>query len=295
MINNFTNNFKLFERCLELMDESFEGCKQYAHDGIRHGAHWDKVSTPFVIEENGELIAHAGVWPIKFMLNGQEHTTACLHGICVKKEFRSKGHFQRLMQELMQYIADYDSSIMFVTKPYLYKSYPYRMMLPEYDFVIDDSNCLKTKLDTNASPLRIINLENIDDLKLMHQILNNRIPLSNQLSVMNPELFILNAAGKPIFYSERLNCLIVYEITDHRLYLKEIISSTQTNIADIVAAIKNYEKKDYTKVVLQFYPDCFLNKDQYLPVLARPRCCILASREFVFKDPYFRYPELYWC
>ena len=80
------------------------------------------------------------------MLNGQEHTTACFHGICVKSAFRSRGHFQRLMQEITQYVAEYDSSIMFVTKPYLYKNYPYRMMIPEYDFAMNNPKLYQNKI-----------------------------------------------------------------------------------------------------------------------------------------------------
>lgn len=295
MIANYSDNPDLLDRCLNLMDESFPGCKKYALKGIKYGAFWDKSSTPFIIEQDGELIAHAGVWPIKLMLNGQEHTTGCFHGICVKKLFRGKGYFKQLMQEIIQYVQQFDSSIMFVTKPYLYKNYPYRIMLPEYDFAINDAQLFKDRIQSSTSDLRTLRLDNQNDLNLLHQILAKRVLLSKHLSAMNPELFILNIRDKQIFYTEKLNTLIVYEIAKNFLYIQEIISTQQQNISDIISAIIGYEKKDFTEIVLQFYPDRFLKQKEYSPILARTRYGILASKDFIFKDSYFRYPELYEC
>ena len=64
MIDNYTNNSKLFDDCLNLIDEAFPGCKEYTLTGMKYNACSNKASTPFIIKEAGEIIAHAGVWPI---------------------------------------------------------------------------------------------------------------------------------------------------------------------------------------------------------------------------------------
>lgn len=78
----------------------------------------------------------------------------------------------------------------------------------------------------------------------MHYLLSNRVPLSNQLSLIHENstaLFILNMMNRKMYYSEKLNVLVVYEIIDKPLYLKEIVSTNQTYIADVVKLILDFE------------------------------------------------------
>jgi len=58
MIDNYTNNYQLFDDCLNLIDEAFPGCKEFALNGIKYNACWNKASIPFLIKEEGEIIAH---------------------------------------------------------------------------------------------------------------------------------------------------------------------------------------------------------------------------------------------
>ncbi len=299
MIDNYTNNSELFDSCLNLLDESFPGCKEFALNGIKYNASWKKASTPFILKEKDEIIAHAGVWPIIFMLNGKEHRSASIHGVCVKASHRGRGHFQQLMQEVMQYVANtFDSSVLFTGKPYLYKNYPYKVMLPEYDFILSESNKYNARSHSKNSDLRMLQWDNADDLNLIYKLLSNRVPLSNQLSLIHENgniLFVLNRMNKKIYYSEALKVLIVYEILDKTLYLKEIISTNQTDISDIIRLILSAENIQVDKIIMQFCPDRFLEEKECSPVLARPENCIMTSDTFSFNGKYFRYPELYCC
>ncbi len=291
MIASYAKDPLLFERCINLINEVFPGCKEFALNGIKYGASWPQESIPFIVEEKGEIIAHAGVWPLTFMLNGNEHHSASIHGVCVKPEHRGKGYFKQLMQETMQYVEDkFDSSVLFTTKPYLYKSYPYKAMLPEYDFVVGE----KLKFNQKVSDLRILSVDNANDLNLMHDLLATRLPLSNQFSAINKNatsLFILNTLHKILHYSEKLNALLVYEIINSTLYIKEIVSPKQYQIPDILEVIPS----KFDKIVLQFCPEKFLDEKDYTATLAGPECCIMVSEKFSFNAKYFRYPELYWC
>jgi predicted GNAT family N-acyltransferase len=292
MIESYVNNPGLFTECLDLLNEAFPGCKEFALNGIKYGAYWNKVSTPFVIMENNQVVAHAGIWPITFILNGKEHHSASIHGVCVKASHRGRGYFKQLMQEIMQYVKNtYASSVLFSVKPYLYKDYPYKVMLPEYDFVLN--SCSVTN---SFSDLEMLRWDNAKDINLIHQLLSNRVPLSNQLSAIHENanaLFILNMMNKKIYYSKEMDVLIVYELMEKTLYIKEIISSRQHSLPSIVNLVGAKER--FEKIILQFCPDKFLDKAEFSPILARPECCIMVSEQFLFNDNYFRYPELYWC
>lgn len=291
MIANYADNPQLFECCIELINTVFPGCKEFALQGIKYSASWPEGSIPFIVEKEGEIIAHAGVWPLTAILNGKEHRTASIHGVCVKPEYRGQGYFKQLMQEAMQYIdKHFDSSVLFTIKPYLYKNYPYKAMLPEYDFVLNETLSIKPQ----KSDLRILSLDNAEDLKRVHRLLSHRVPLSNQLSLIGKNantLFILNTLHEKLHYSEKLDAVIIFKIRNDTLYIKEIVSPKQHAMADIIENIAG----DFTKIILQFCPDKFLDEKDYSPVLAGPECCIMVSEKFAFTDKYFRFPELYWC
>ena len=291
MIANYAHDPKLFDRCMKLINATFPGCEDFARYGMKLNASWPAASTPFIIEEKSEIIAHAGVWPITLMVDGKVHQSASIHGVCVKPEHRGKGHFKTLMNEAIDYAKNhFDSSVLFTVKPYLYSRYPYKVMLPEYDFEVT----LPLKSKAEKSDLRKLSLDNNDDVKVMQDLLTQRIPLSNQFSLINDNarsIFILNTYQKDIYYSQKLNALLVFDISNNTLFLKEIVSQTPLDFNEVVAMIP----ENFDKVVLQFCPDAFLDEKDYSPILARPECCIMVSETFQFNNKYFRYPELYWC
>ena len=174
-------------------------------------------------------------------------------------------------------------------------------MLPEYDFILNEKVNVKSNAGSKNSDLKILQWDNSTDLHLIHQLLADRVPLSDQFSVIRENgntlfiLIILNSIKKNIYYSEQLATLIVYEIIDETLYLKEIISPKQPNIFDVIRLILAYEAIPVNKILMKFCPDRFLDEKEYSPVLARPECCIMTSDTFSFDGKYFRYPELYWC
>jgi predicted acetyltransferase len=174
MIADYAKDPELFESCINLINECFPGCKEFALNAMKYGASWPEASIPFIIEEQGKIIAHAGVWPITLRLNGEEHKTASIHGVCVKPEHRGKGYFKKLMQETMQYADDHlDSSLLFTEKPYLYKNYPYKTMLPEYDFVLSES----IKVQSKTSDLSFLNFNDLEDFAIIHDLFKKLVKM----------------------------------------------------------------------------------------------------------------------
>lgn len=217
--------------------------------------------------------------------------SAAIYAVAVSPTHRGQGYFKKLMQEVMDYVGkNFESLLLLTTKPYLYKNYPYKIMLPEYDFVVKRD----IKANINNSDLRVLNLDNENDLTLLKRLLSNRVPLSNQLSVQGKNgstLFILNAMFGKIWYSERLNAVIIYQINDETLFIKEIIGEKQLQLQEIIEVIPD----PFSKVVLQFCPDKFLNENEYEAQLAKPENCVMVSSTFQFEGKYFRYPEIYGC
>ncbi len=290
MIADYNRDKNLFERCISFIDEIFPGCKEFALNGMHYGASWPGASIPFIIEDKGKIVAHVGVLPLIVVLNGNNHQTAAIHAVGVNPIHRGKGYFKQLMNEVMTYVKQhYESSFLMTQKPYLFRNYPYTTMLPEYDFLLKKSDFSSKKGD-----LRELNLDDLDDLALINKLLANRLPLSNQFCLIGKNaitLFILNSMYGKIGYSDRLNTIVLHQVIDNTLYLREIIAQNEHKLSDIIETIP----ESFSKVILQFCPDRFLNENEYTAVLARPENCVMVSPEFKFNGKYFRYPEIYSC
>lgn len=286
MLANYTSDPNLFMRCMNLIDNVFPGVKNMATSAMKYNACWDKTSTPFIIEENGEIVAHLGVIPLKAMLNHKTHHVAALHGICTKEVFRGRGLFKQLMQEAIQYIGNnYDTAILFTDQPSLYTPYKFSI-LPEYDFIIDSLTIKKT-----ASDLRLLMLDDANDLRIIKELLANHVPLSNQMSLLNePTLFVLNNLTNKLFFSQWLHAIIIFEIKERCLFIKDILSQKQLDIDEIVNVVPG----EYEKVILQFCPDKF-GSHTYTPIVAQPDGNIMVLDNFNYEGKFFRYPESYRC
>jgi GNAT superfamily N-acetyltransferase len=293
MIADYTKDPTLFERYIDLIDEVFPGCRSFALNGMKYKASWPEASIPFIIENGRKIIAHADIFPINSMLNGKEHRGAAIHGVCVKPAYRGKGYFKQLMQKAIDYTQNhFDFSFLFTEKPNLYNHYPYGIKQPEYDFVLN--NKIWANTNKPGYNLKALNLNNSDDLNLVHHLFLNRLPLSNQFSLMGKNartLFILNANSKVLHFLEKLNTLIVFKQTNNILSIEEIVSTQPCQLNDIIKEIPG----DFNEVRLQFCPDRFLDEKEYTALAITSTQYLMISKYFSFDGPHFRYPALYWC
>lgn len=103
------------------------------------------------------------------------------------------------------------------------------LFAPEYDFIINLYDINKADSD-----LRILDLDNVNYLKIMQNLFFDHVPLSNQMSLVNETtIFLLTNLNKKIYFSNRLNTIISYDISNNNLYLKDIISQTPHCLSDI--------------------------------------------------------------
>lgn len=179
MIADYALDSTLYEQCLTLLDSCFPGVKAMADKGRTHNAYWDKSSIPFIVREGQEIIAHLGLLPFDFIIQGKPYRGAAMHGICTKEEFRKNGHFKKLMQDALKFTQEnYDFPFLFTDKPYLYEKFGFKA-IEEYDFVYNFSSKEK-----EINKIRKIDLDNPDDLSSTQRLYLNRIPISNCFGII---------------------------------------------------------------------------------------------------------------
>jgi predicted N-acetyltransferase YhbS len=286
MIKNYALEPMLYEECLSLIDECFPGIKCIADKGKLYNAHWDNVSTPFVYYINDELVGHLGLIPFKLVINNQDYTGAALHGICVKEKFRRKGIFTELMNEALLHIQrNYSLSFLFTDQANIYEPFGFKR-LDEYDFLVENLN-----ISRSNHAIRKLDLDSASDLQIMHDLLLKRLPISNRFGMVKETVvFTLTALSAPIYYSDKNQLLISYDIKDDVLYVKDIVFTKLIDFQNVISCIP----ESYSKIILQFYPDNFKNLN-FKPIKAAPEDFIMVSENFNLGALPLRYPETERC
>ncbi|MCS5708702.1 hypothetical protein CC99x_007245 [Candidatus Berkiella cookevillensis] len=139
--------------------------------------------------------------------------------------------------------------------------------------------------------LRKIDLDNPEDLSLMQRLYSDRIPISNCFGIIKETtVATLNLLYMSAYYIESMDCMVIYQIKDETLYIKDIIATKLCDLDLILNSISN----KFSKVVLQFSPDNFL-KIPFNPIAALTDGCFMISQDFDMKCSSFRYPETQRC
>jgi predicted N-acetyltransferase YhbS len=287
MIESYTKNPWLYESCLSLLDTCFPGIKQLADAGKSHHAHWDQISIPFVHTVNGEVVGHVGLIPFHLMINGQSYTAAALHGICVRAVCRRQGIFTELMHEAMIYVRQhYDFAFLFADTASLYEPFGFKRV-DEYNFELEDIPHRGT-----LGAIRKIDLDNPVDLKLVQDIIARRLPISEQIGIVQEQvIFILDTLSKPLYYSEKHQSLIAYFIEDKTLYIRDIVFTQPIKLEEILSCIA----EPYSKIILQFCPTRFQHLT-YNPIKSTPEDFLMVSEEFPLDTlSLLRFPETGRC
>lgn len=284
MLANY-NSPGLFERCISFIDTVFPGCKELAYKGMKYNASWAKASTPFITEQNNEIVAHLGLIPLDLIVEGEKRRVAAFHGICVKPECRGKGIFKSLMSEALEYSKqEFDSVLLFTDIPDLYKPFNFRV-LPESNFVIKLSH-----KGANNGSLKKLSMDSSEDLALINDILESRKPVSRTFDVRNDILFKLNTLDSPLYYSKDLESIMIYSLDKERLVLENVLSAKEHTLSDIL----NIIPESFSEVMLQFCPDMYPGYE-FEAVPAQHEGFAMVSESFELHEKAFRYPNQYHC
>lgn len=284
MLANY-NSPGLFERCISFIDTVFPGCKELAYKGMKYNASWAKASTPFITEQNNEIVAHLGLIPLDLTVEGEKRRVAAFHGICVKPECRGKGIFKSLMSEALEYSKEeFDSVLLFTDIPDLYKPFNFRV-LPESNFVIKLSH-----KGANNGSLKRLSMDSSEDLALINDILESRKLVSRTFDVRNDILFKLNTLDSPLYYSKDLESIMIYSLNKEILVLENVLSAKEHTLPDIL----NIIPESFSAVMLQFCPDMYPGYE-FEAVPAQHEGFAMVSESFEFNEKAFRYPNQYHC
>jgi predicted N-acetyltransferase YhbS len=232
MKHSFSDNPALSERLFDLLDTVFPGVRQVAQNARALGAPWESVSTPFIHFEQGRAIAHVGVIELSLVLLGRTVTVGSIHGVATHPEARRRGHFRRLMEEVLQYCAGRYETLMLTTEhPEYFAPFGFRVV-KEHLFTV------KCDSAGGSDGFRLLDTSQTGDIALLHRLLETRQAVSQVVGAVNEKaVFCFNEGSRPLHYAADLDVTACLELEEGRLKLFDIVGPKIPPLARVLERI----------------------------------------------------------
>lgn len=172
---------KAWEDVFALLDQHWSRLSEYVALAASWGGDWRAMSTPVCVWEDGELVAHAGVWALpSFVLDGKTSVVRGIHAVCTRADARRRGHAKRALAQALA-LADETASrqLLFAVDPRVYESSGFRRVGARR-FELD-----LPQLTPAGDGLRRLDLDDSGQRRRLLDLCGRRVPLSKRLSVVD--------------------------------------------------------------------------------------------------------------
>lgn len=245
-LRSFSTEPTLKEGLFDLLELCFPGLKQAEQHNLNLGLSWETVSTPFLFFHNELPVTHVGVLEIPLVVMGEMVRVGGIHGVCTRPEYRRRGYYRQVMEEVLQYCEHrYKTLILTTAQPELYEPFGFRV-LQEHIFV------LRCVLTGGRNGFRLLNSKDPGDLQILNRLLEIREPISNVVGVVQEKaVFAFNEGLRPLYYAPDLDMIVSLELEGTQLKLFDIVAPQIYPLGTLL------ERLPYRidEVVIYFSPD----------------------------------------
>lgn len=230
--------------------------KSLAASAKAFGASWEDASTPFIRFHNDIAISHVGVLEIPMQLVEQKVNVGGIHAVSTHPEFRRRGYYRDIMQEVLTYCEQkYDTLVLTTSQPEIYEPFGFRVV-KEHNFIA------KCNATGHKNGFRLLNTLDDNDKKLVHRLLETRAPVSDIVGIFNAKaLFYVNEGTRTLHYADDLDVIVCMEIKDNRLKLFDLVGTKIPTLDAILDRIPD----NIQEVTIYFTPDRLDVNTQAIP------------------------------
>ncbi|MEH1808212.1 GNAT family N-acetyltransferase [Nostoc sp.] len=152
---SFSDDSSLSDKLFDLMEVIFPGISSLAECARKLGASWETASTPFIRFHDHIAITHVGVLKIPMQIMGQRLTVGGVHGVATRAEYRRRGYYREVMEEVLGYCDRlYETLVLTTPQPEFYLPFGFRVV-EEHIFKV---KCYPT---SSTYSFRILDFANI--------------------------------------------------------------------------------------------------------------------------------------
>ncbi|HDR6312986.1 TPA: GNAT family N-acetyltransferase [Bacillus cereus] len=274
------------EQLFPLFEEVFEITIQTLNDFSERG-YWDETYKALSFLHDDKAIANVAAFSLPLLVNGERINAAGIQSVMTHPNFRRQGLMTQLMSKMLEEIDKKCECILLFTEiPELYVSFGFKVV-QEYLMTIPYD-----KKNNNDSLLRKLDYYNEENRQLIQETIDSSQRLSNKFSTSNfQSSFYLNMYdakwNEKLYYSEKLDALIVYEVNNEKLKLYGVFAPVLPVLDEICGEIS----ERFTEIEFYFSPDQLGIEDiQFTELQSSKYLMVRSNKELDFKG--YKFPVL---
>lgn len=243
---NYAADPGLADRVFDLLEVTFPGVGQARDNGIRFGATWESVSTPFVVRDGDRVLAHVGLMAMPLVVAGRPIVVGGVHGVATDPAVRRRGYFRGLIEELLA-----DTAARF---PTLILTTLHRKYFEPFGFRVVPESIFRARVASGSGhpTARTLDLADPSDHGLMHRLLASRAPVSTVLGVgAEKACWAFYEYRSPIRYLPELDVAVIAVRRGRTLALYDVVGPAMPSLERILAGLG----ESVDEVVTYFSPD----------------------------------------
>ncbi|MFQ4144256.1 GNAT family N-acetyltransferase [Chlorogloeopsis sp. ULAP02] len=283
---SFSEDPRLSDRLFNLLEIAFPGVRDAAARIRKLGAAWEDASTPFIRFHDNLAVTHVGILEIPMRLMGKDVIVGGIHGVCTHPQFRRRGYYREVMEEVLNYCdRRYQTLVLTTAKPELYQSFGFRWI---------EEHIFTSKCDSKGGidGFRLLNTSDRNDIQLLHRLLETRQPVSNILGIVNEKaIFCYQEGNNPLYYAQDLDLIAAMKIEDNKLKLFDLVG---TQICTLEAILKRVPQP-INEVEIYFCPERLDADVQALPHLLDGDSFLMVRGAFPLEVEKFMLPHAARC
>ncbi|RUT01132.1 GNAT family acetyltransferase [Dulcicalothrix desertica PCC 7102] len=287
--SSFSQDTTLISKLFNLLEIVFPGAEltTLAEQARKLGAAWEDASIPFVrFDNDGSLIAHVGVLEIPMRLMGENAIVGGVHAVCTHPDYRRRGYYREIMNEVLDYCDKrYETLVLTTSNPEYYQPFGFR-------FIQEHSFTTSINSEGSVNETRLLNINNIDDVRLLHRLLETRAPVSNIVGIVNEKpLFLVNEATRPMYYFPDLDTIACMSIQDNELKLYDLVAPKIFPLQELVQRIP----QPIQSCSIYFSPDSLNTEAQASPEMLDGDSHLMVRGTFTPESQKFMIPRSARC
>ncbi|MBD2530249.1 GNAT family N-acetyltransferase [Nostoc flagelliforme FACHB-838] len=283
---SFSGDSSLSNKLFDLLEVTFPGLSSLAECARKIGASWETASTPFIRFHDDIAITHVGVLEIPMQIMGQRLTVGGIHAVATRLEFRRRGYYREVMEEVLEYCdCFYETLVLTTSQPEFYLPFGFRVV-KEHIFKV------KCGFRGSTDSFRRLDFTDTRDCTLLHRLLETRAPVSNIVGVVKEKpLFCVNEASRPLYYAEDLDLIACMETENTRLHLFDLVTTQICPLKNILARMPQLIEE----VVIYFSPELLSVKDVQTFAHAFDETVLMVRGKFTAEGEKFMLPRSARC
>ncbi|MBW4646649.1 MAG: GNAT family N-acetyltransferase [Goleter apudmare HA4340-LM2] len=243
---SFSNDANLSYQLFNLLEVVFPGISNAITQIQKLGITWEAASTPFIRFHDDKAVTHVGVLEIPMQIMNNTVTVGGIHAVATHPEFRRRGYYREVMEEVLRYCDQrYQTLLLTTSNPEFYTPFGFRI-IPEHLFKIQCNSI------NDSNGFQVLNFAEHQHIRLLHRLLETRVPISNIVGVVNEKsLFCFNEGRNILHYAEDLDLITCMSIKNHQLHLFDLVTTQIYPLQEILSRIP----QNITEVVIYFSPE----------------------------------------